>query len=410
MCKKIKNCFDKNLTFEKFMSAHSRARKHKTYKNEVIRFEINLESNIYNLLNHIKNGTYRIGDYYSFKVYEPKERIIHALPYVDRIVHQWYVEEFVKPYIVPKFISTSFACLTDRGTHKAVDQVTKQLRIYKREREDFWILKCDIKKFFYSIDPFVLFEILKKHIADKKLLEFTRLLIFDGRESFDSNKDKIVGIPIGNYTSQFFANIYMNELDHYVKETLRIKHYTRYMDDFIILAPTKQACIDIKKQIEEFLGSYLHLELNDKSRFYPSKMGVNFCGYRIFPTHRLLRTNSKKKIKRNVKKWNKLYAQNNLNLKYCMQSLNSWLGHASHCDSYKLQQKILNSCDFLYAENLNTYGKIEKELINLIEEDMKNYNNKNTEDTYSYVMTDEELIAQSSYLYDDNIPIYTHNK
>lgn len=399
MCKKIKNCFDKNLTFEKFMEAHSRARKHKTYKNEVIRFEFNLESNIYNLLNQVKNGTYRIGDYYSFKVYEPKERIIHALPYVDRIIHQWYVEEFIKPYIVPKFINTSFACLTDKGAHKAVDEVTRQLRIYKRNREDFWILKCDIRRFFYSIDPFVLFEILKKHIADKKLLEFTHLIIFDKRENFDNGK--VVGIPIGNYTSQFFANIYMNELDHYVKETLRIKYYTRYMDDFIILAPTKQACIDIKKQIEDFLGSYLHLELNDKSRFYPSKMGVNFCGYRIFPTHKLLRTNSKKKIKRNVKKWNKLYAENKLNLNYCMQSLNSWLGHASHCDSYKLQQKVLNSCDFLYAENLNTYGKIEKELLDLIDDDIKNSAiSSGSDDQMYYAMTDEEIENYYSYIYD----------
>lgn len=189
MPKKIKNCFDKNLTFQKLMEAHMRARKHKIYKNEVIRFEINLENNITNLLNNIRNQQYRIGKYFQFKVYEPKERTINALPYKDRIVHQWYVEEFIKPYIVPKFINTSFACLSDKGTHKAVDEVQHQLRIYKRLYGDFWLLKCDIKKFFYNINPYILYEIMKKYIYDKKLLNFTHLIIFDNRISE-------IGIPI----------------------------------------------------------------------------------------------------------------------------------------------------------------------------------------------------------------------
>lgn len=162
------------------MQAHFRAKKNKAYKAEVIQYELNLENNIVNLLNNLKNGTYRLGRYFSFKVYEPKERIIQALPYKDRIVHQWYVEEFIKPYIVPKFISTSFACLSNKGTHKAVEEVQKQMRIYKRNYGDFWILKCDVKKFFYSINPCILFDIMKKYIADPSLLYLTQILIFNG--------------------------------------------------------------------------------------------------------------------------------------------------------------------------------------------------------------------------------------
>ena len=192
MPQKIKNCFDKSLTFEKLLQAHKRAKNHKTYKNEVINFEINLENNISNLLNNIKNNKYHLGEYYTFKIYEPKERIISSLPYVDRVVHQWYVEEFIKPYIVPKFINSTFACLKERGTHKAVDEVSRQMRVFKRNYGDFWILKCDIKKFFYNIDPNILFEILKKYINDKKLLRFTHLLIFDRKLPSGSN----VGIPI----------------------------------------------------------------------------------------------------------------------------------------------------------------------------------------------------------------------
>lgn len=140
------------------------------------------------------------------------------------------------------------------------------------------------------------------------------------------------------------------------------------MDDFIILLKTKQECIEAKRKVENFLNENLKLELNDKSRYYPYKMGVNFCGYRIFTTHRLLRLSSKKKIKKNVKTWNKLYKKSCLNMTYTMQSLNSWLGHSSHCNSFKLQQKILGSCDFLFTPR--TYEKIEQNLI----EDMINYN------------------------------------
>lgn len=362
MPKKIKNCFDKNLTFEKLLKAHQRARVHKSYKNEVIIFEMNLENNIVNLLNNIKNGKYHLGKYRSFKIYEPKERIISALPYVDRIVHQWYVEEFIKPYIVPKFINTSCACLKHKGTHKAVNMVYHQLQIYKRNFGDFWILKCDIKKFFYTINPNILFNILKKYIADKKLLNFTHLLIFDSRTSSD-----VIGIPIGNYTSQFFANIYLNELDQYVKRELKLKFYTRYMDDFVILLKTKNECIQVKKLIEKFLSKKLQLSLNDKSKYYPYKMGVNFCGYRIFTTHKLLRLNSKKKIQKNVKLWNKLYYSNKLDFHATMQSLNSWLGHSSHCNSYNLQSKILEKCNFIVTNE--TYKQIEQHLINLIDND-----------------------------------------
>lgn len=200
MPKKIKNCFNKNLTFEKLMEAHQRARIHKTYKDEVIKFEMNLENNITNLLNNIKNKQYHLGKYYTFTIYEPKERIIKALPYKDRIVHQWYVEEFIKPYIVPKFINTSYACLKDRGTHKAVEQVQKQLQNFKRNYGNFWILKCDIRKFFYSIDPYILFKIMKKYIADTELLSFTKLLLFDGRSSLDT-----IGIPIRKLYKSIFC-------------------------------------------------------------------------------------------------------------------------------------------------------------------------------------------------------------
>lgn len=140
------------------------------------------------------------------------------------------------------------------------------------------------------------------------------------------------------------------------------------MDDFILLLPNKESCIKYKNIISNFLNDKLHLELNSKSRYFPNQMGLNFCGYRIFNTHRLLRNSSKKKIKRNVKKWNHSYKQNELNIPYTIQRINSWLGHSSYCNSYKLQQKILNKCNFLFTEH--TYIELEERLHN----DINNFN------------------------------------
>ena len=168
----------------------------------------------------------------------------------------------------------------------------------------------------------------------------------------------LIRLPVylfGNYTSQYFANIYLNELDQYIKRVLHVENYVRYMDDFVLLLPSKEDCIKYKATISTFLKDALHLELNAKSRYFPNKMGVNFCGYRIFATHKLLRNCSKKKIKRHVKKWNYLYKNNELNIPHTLIRINSWLGHASFCNSYTLQQKILHKCDFLYDDS--TYNK-----------------------------------------------------
>ena len=289
------------------------------YSNDLVRKYPKSEK--FALVQEIKQSLYRGLRYLMYA--------IKALPYRDRVVHQWYVEEFIKPHIVPKFIHTSYACLNGKGTHKAADMMQEFMNKKYRKNSNYWILKCDIKKFFYSINKHILFDIISKYFEDDDFLNFTKLLIFDNSDSSD------VGIPIGNYTSQYFANIYLNELDQYVKRELKIKYYVRYMDDFVLLLDSKKECKEIKTKIEAFIKENLQLELNDKSRYYPNAMGVNFCDYRIFLNYRKLRTNSKKKIKKNVKKWNKLYNKQKLDIPKALQSLNSWRGHASHCNSYK---------------------------------------------------------------------------
>ena len=334
MPKTIKNIFLTKLTFEKMLSAHIRASKGKKTKKEVILFEMNLETNLIRIIDEIKNGTYKFGEYREFIIYEPKERIIKSLHYRDRIVHQWYVEEFIKPYFYKRFIKDTYACLDERGTHNAVINVQNQMRnassVYGN---DYYILKTDIKKYFYSIDKEILLKIISSKIKDKMLLEFSKKILDDGNT---------LGIPIGNYTSQFFANIYLNELDHYVKENLKIKFYTRYMDDQIFLLRNKQEAALVFKLVSSFVGAHLNLKLNHKSKYYPNKLGVDFCGYIIYPTHILLRKRFKKKIKKKIKTWIYLKENNRLYVHKFLLSYNSFLGHASHSNSYNYIQKIDN--------------------------------------------------------------------
>lgn len=331
MSKTIKNSFYDKLTFDKLLDAHLRASRGKKSKKEIILFEMDLETNIIRIMNEIKSGTYIFGKYREFIIYEPKERVIKSLPYRDRIVHQWYVEEFIKPYFFKRFINDTFACLDGRGTHKAVQRVQKRMRSMKRKYNNYYVLKCDIKKYFYTIDKNILLGILKKRIKDKKLLEFSKVVL---------NDDQMIGIPIGNFTSQYFANIYLNELDHFVKEVLQIKNYIRYMDDFIILLPTKEDAKKIMTNISLFLKEYLNLSLNSKSKYFPNYCGIDFCGYRIFETHILLRKRFKKKIKKSVKLWHMLKVKNKFYEKKFLMSLNSYRGHASHSNSYYFMKKI----------------------------------------------------------------------
>lgn len=330
MCQSIKNVFDKNLTFIKLLEAHERAAKGKKCKKEVIRFEMDLESNLINIIKEIKSGKYKFGKYKEFIIYEPKKRLIKALPYKDRVVHQWYVEEFIKPFYCKRFIKDSYACLENKGNHKAILTMQKYMNDMYKKNKDYYVLKFDIKKYFYSIDKNILFNILKRNIKDKKLLEFTKIILDDGSKK---------GIPIGNYTSQYFANIYLNVLDQYIKNELRIKYYIRYMDDFVLLVNNKEQAKVLLNKIKEFLLKNLDLELNSKCRFYHNRYGINFCGYIIFNDYILLRKRFKIKFKKNIKLWNKLYLQNKLDKKKLLLSYNSFLAHAKHANSYNFLKK-----------------------------------------------------------------------
>lgn len=231
--------------------------------------ELILEQELLRLEKELKNCTYKHSSYTTFKVYQPKERIIMASEYIDRIVHQWYVQHFIKPYFVPQFINTTYACIEGRGMHKASKDVQIAMKSAKRKWTSYYILKMDVTKYFHNIDKRILWDILKRKIKDKKLLWLTREILL--------STEGMLGLPLGNYTSQMFTNIYLNELDQYVKHKLKCKYYFRYMDDMVILLPNKEIANNVLNDITIFLKEKLGLTLNSKIRIFKYKQGVNFC-------------------------------------------------------------------------------------------------------------------------------------
>lgn len=342
MPKNVEENFYKNLKFKYMYDAFIRSAEGKRYNKEVILYKLNLSNNITNTLKILYSGTYEPGKYNQFLITQPKERTIRALPFKDRIVQQWYVEQFIKPIFIPKFIKDSYACLPGRGVHRAVRQLNKYMYNTYQKNKDAYILKCDISKFFYTIDKEILFKIIKKKVKDKNFLKLTKQFIYDTNDQ--------IGIPIGNYTSQYFANIYMNTLDHYIKEECQIKYYVRYVDDFILILNTKEECKELRQKIEKFLDKKLKLKLNKKTNYFKITDGVNFLGYKVFPNYILLKNTNKKKIYKKIRGYNKMFNTKNFEPKKVTMSLNSWIGHAKNADTYNLVKNVLSRCNWIYKE------------------------------------------------------------
>ncbi len=332
MPKTIRNVYDKAISFDKILMAHKKARKGKREKKEVIKFEMNLEGEILRLEEELRYGRYKPQKYKEFKIYEPKERTIMASPYTDRVVHQWYVENFIKPYFVPQFITTSYAGIENRGMHKASKDVQNAMRIAKKSWNEYYILKMDVTKYFQNIDKRILGDILKRKIKDKKLLWLTRTILL--------STEGMKGLPLGNYTSQMFANIYLNELDQYAKHRLKCKFYFRYMDDIVILCKNKLVAQDNLEKLTSYLSKNLKLTFNSKTRIFKDIQGVNFCGYKINEHKLKIRNSSKYRMQRKLRLYTKKLKNEEIILPEIQKSIAGWLGYVKHADSYNLRKSM----------------------------------------------------------------------
>ena len=312
--------------------AYNKARKCKRHRKDVLIFTKDKEENLDKVREDIINLAYEPSKYHYFKVYEPKERQIMALPFYDRVV-QHAINNVLEPIFDKRFISQSYACRKGKGMHAASDTLKEWLYEWNKYHPDqpLYAIKADIHHYFQSIDHAVLKTEIRKVIKDAGVLALLDRII-----DHNGNMPDGVGIPVGNLTSQLFANIYLDALDQFIKHELGVEAYIRYMDDFVILSPDKEQLRNWLARIEQFLREELKLEFNPKTTMLAAKNGIDFVGYKHRATHRKVRKDSIKRIKRTIKKCE----SGKITKEQLQKSIQSWTGHAGHADSYNLRKKI----------------------------------------------------------------------
>lgn len=299
--------FDKICTIENINLADEKARKGKKNRKEIQEHDNRPDDNI-KLLESLKNGTYKTSEYKTFKIYEPKERLIYKLPYYpDRIVHH-AIMNIMEPIWVKTFIRNTYSCIKGRGIHKAFKDVKKTLKDIENTQ---YCLKVDIKKFYPSINHDVLYEKIQHKIKDSKLLSLLKEIIY----STD-------GVPIGNYLSQFFANLYLTDLDHKIKEDWQVKYYFRYADDMVFLSNNKEYLHGLLNKLQTEIKD-IKLELKPNYQIFKvDDRGLSFLGYIFFHNRILLRKN----IKQNINKRIISYKHNKTDKESMIRSLKSYYG------------------------------------------------------------------------------------
>lgn len=324
MAKSIKSVYETRVTYDDLYKAYMKARKGKRNRIDVIEFSLNYEYELKKIVKELKDLTYTFGEYTLFYIHEPKERKILSAPFRDRIVHTWYVENFLVPYYAKSFMYHSYACIKNKGMHDCTLNVLKALRKCTRLYPKGYILKMDIAKYFENIDRNVLYNIISRKIKDKKFLCLTQKIL-DSTKKWDTRPG--VSLPIGNYCSQMFANIYLNELDKYLKEKLHQKYVFRYMDDVVVFLETKEKAKEVLKLTRIFLHESLYLELNRKTQIFKITQGVNFCGYKITVKGLRLRNRGKKKVVQKLKYIRYNLKQGNMTIEYAKRLLAGHIGY-----------------------------------------------------------------------------------
>jgi retron-type reverse transcriptase len=351
--KRYGGLWDGLVSFDNLLAAAQKARKGKRFRRSVAQFEFNLESELWRLQEELLAKSYRPGAYRTFHVYEPKKRLISAAPYRDRIVHH-ALTNVLEPIFERSFVFDTYACRRGKGTHAAVRRCQHYARRFR------YVLKADIRKFFPSMDHEILKSLIARKIKDRDALWLVAQIIdhsnpqepmvqwFPGDGLFTPSERRR-GIPIGNQTSQFFANVYLDPLDHLVKDNLGMGAYVRYVDDFLVFSDDKKRLGELRRQIGEYLVR-LRLRLHPtKTVVFPTKEGVRFLGYRVFPTHRLLAKENVRRFRRRVRRMQRLYAAGLISPGEIRQRIMSWSGHARQADTYWLRSRLFRTMCFQRA-------------------------------------------------------------
>ena len=354
--KTFKNLYPSIYEWKNLVLAAKNAQKGKRYRSYVTRFNLQLESELLSLQSQLKDKTYQPGSYWSFMIYDPKERMISAAPYRDRVIHHALCN-ITAPIFERTFIYDSYANRMGKGMHAGI------LRYQQYAQKYPYVLKCDIRKFFPSIDH----EIMKKEIRWKIACKDTLWLIdriidnsniqephfayFQGDDLFTPHERRR-GLPIGNLTSQWWGNVYLNRFDHFVKEELQVPGYIRYVDDFVCFAPDKSRLHEIRHQVAEYLAGLRLLLHPDKTQIYKVSAGIPFLGFQVFPHYRTVQKTRVKRYRRFLRKKLTMRKNGDLAPDALETGLNSWLGHIRFGQHQRLENQIFH---YIWNEGVNLF-------------------------------------------------------
>lgn len=346
----LQDVFTKMISFPWLERAYRNARKQKRYRDEILTFSNSLDANLFEIQEQLESGSFRFGPYRRHWIYIPKKRLVMALPFESRIV-QWAVYQELNPFFDRMMIEDSYACRKNKGSLAAAKRLQYWIRITQKKPQKWYALKLDISKYFYRVDHDVLLEILSERITDQRLMKLLRNIINCDGERFglprfmgpddaeDADWLEGIGMPIGNLTSQLFANIYLDQLDQFCKHKLRIRHYIRYMDDVIVLAPDKETANSWKEQIAIFLQERLHLDLNKKTAVIPVNR-IEFVGYIVTAKNLRLRKQTTRRIKSAFRGICGKYFANEMSQKEFDRRVASYKGMIQYCEASNLRKRL----------------------------------------------------------------------
>ena len=345
--KRYGNLYPQIINYSNLLLAANKAQKGKRWQENVLRFNYKREQELEKLHHQLSTKTYQPGSYTTFEIYQPKRRMISAAPYRDRVVHHALCN-IIAPIFERTFISDSYANREGYGTHRALR------RFIEFARSSPYVLQCDIKKYFPSIDHQILKQLIRRKIKCPDTLWLIDRIIDNSNpqipviEHFPADDlftplQRKRGLPIGNLTSQLAGNIYLTGFDHFVKEELKGQKYVRYVDDFALFADEKKWLAEARTSIENYLAT-LRLKIHPiKSQLFETKQGANFLGFRILPDRIRVKTDNLKRARKRLKKLQFDYAQGKIDIRDIIQSLQSWEAHLKHGDTWRLRQKIFTT-------------------------------------------------------------------
>jgi hypothetical protein len=336
------------VSFENLFSAARRAALGKKTRPDVARFLFDLEMNVLQLREELLSQSYRPGEYHRFHITDPKPRVISAAPFRDRVVHHALCQ-VIEPLFERSFISDSYACRVGKGTHRALDRFTHYARRHR------YVLKCDVQQFFPSVDHVTLLGLLRRRLRDGETMGLIATILASeaGTKREYRPGDTLFspfvlprGLPIGNLTSQFWGNVYLDPLDHYLRDELGVAGYVRYCDDFVIFGDAKQDLAAMKGRVASFLAVLCLCLHPSKCLVYPVEQGVAFLGFKVFPDHRLLLKPNHQRFRKRMRRLRRDFARGSVEVTQVGCSLQAWLAHAAHGDTNHLRERLLSELTF----------------------------------------------------------------